>query len=43
MFFGQFGHTKVLEAAPNHPMEKWIIGRELVGLPFMAIGFFEFP
>jgi hypothetical protein len=42
MFFGQVSHTKILEPAPNHPMEKGIIGRELVGLPFMTAGFFEF-
>jgi hypothetical protein len=42
MFFGQLGHAKVLEAASNHPMEKRIIRRELVGLPFMVIGFFDF-
>jgi hypothetical protein len=42
MFFGQLGHTKVLEAAANHPVEKWIIGSELVSLPFMSVGFFEF-
>src|SRR5437016_3562024 len=41
MFFGQLGHTKVLEPASNHPMEKWIIGGELIGLPFMTIGFFD--
>ena len=42
MFFGQLSHTKVLEAAPNHPMEKGIIGRELIGLPFITTGFFGF-
>src|SRR5215831_6353632 len=42
MFVGQLGHTKVLKAATNHPVEKWVIGRELVSLLFMAVGFFEF-
>jgi hypothetical protein len=41
MFFGQLGHTKVLEPACNHPMEKWIIGGELIGLPFMHVGFLD--
>jgi hypothetical protein len=41
MFFGQLNHTKILEAESNHPMEKWIIGRELIGLPLMSIGFFD--
>src|SRR6266568_9242743 len=42
MFFGQLSHTKILEPAPNHPVEKRVIGRELVGLPFMTIGFVDF-
>ena len=42
MFFGQLSHTEVLKTAPNHPMVKGIIRRELVGLPFMTAGFFEF-
>ncbi len=42
MFFRQLSHTKVLEAAPNHPMEKRIIGCELVSLPFMTTGFVDF-
>jgi hypothetical protein len=42
MFFGQLSHTKVLESAPNHPVEKRIIGRELVGLSFMTAGFIDF-
>ena len=33
--------AEVLEAASNHPMEKGIIRRDLIGLRFMAIGFFD--
>jgi hypothetical protein len=42
MLFGQLSHTKVLEPAPNHPVKKRIIGRELVGLPLVIAGFFRF-
>ena len=42
VLFGQLGHTKVLEAATNHPVEKRVIGRELVSLPFMGVGFLVF-
>src|SRR5439155_13456416 len=39
MFFSQLTHAKVLQPAAEHPMEKWIIGSELVGLFFVEIGF----
>ena len=38
MFFGQLGHSKVLEPSPENPMIKRIIRCELVGLFFVNIG-----
>ena len=42
MFFGKRVHSKVLQAEAEHPMEKWIRRRELVGLFFISVGFFSF-
>ena len=42
MFFSQITHAEIPEPLSDHPMEKRIVGRELVGLPFMPTGFFEF-
>ena len=42
MLLSQLSHAKVLQSAPNHPVEKWIIGCDLVGLQLMATGLFDF-
>ena len=42
MFFSQITHAEILEPLSDHPTEKRIVGRELVGLFLMTTGFFEF-
>ena len=39
MFFSQITHAEISEPLSDHPVEKRIVGRELVGLFFIEIGF----
>jgi hypothetical protein len=41
MFFSKLGHSEVLQPEADHPMVKWIVGSELVGLIFVSGRFLE--